>query len=302
MRILFIASSRLADAVVSCGVLEQLRTSYPRARITVACGTRTAGLFSRLPKLERVVIASRGDGKHYHRLRLWSKLVGKYWDVAVDMRGSNITRFLRTGRCNIIRIEAPGTRYKQLGEAMGFSPAPLPVTWSAAADFEEAERRLPAGSLMIGLGPTASSQRKTWPAERFTETLEALTKIAPGCRAVIFAGAGESELRAALALQTQLPGAICLSASLGLPVLAACMSRLGLFIGNDNGLLHLAAAAGTPTLALFGRNRGQSAPAGRHTAAVFASGPRGDTQLGSLTVEAVLAAAVPLLQASPFPR
>jgi len=296
MRILFVTSSRLAEAVLSCGVLEQLRTTYPKARITVACGASCAGLFSRLPRLERVIVVGKGRGRDFNRFRLWRKLAGSFWDLTVDIRGSNVTRFLLAGQRTIMRDRGPGLRYQQFGAAMGFSPAPLPVTWTVAADHDEAERRLPAGTPWIGFGATASSARKIWPAASFVETYLAIEKILPGCRPVIFAGASDAERVAAYALQASLPGAILMPDTLTLSVFAAAMSRLRLFIGNDNGLLHLAAASGAPTLGLFGESRAeQYAPAGLHTAAAIAPGPPGKAPMGGLTVDVVLAAAKPLL-------
>ena len=37
-----------------------------------------------------------------------------------------------------------------------------------------------------------------------------------------------------------------------LPVAAACIEQCALYVGNDSGLMHIAAATGTPTLGLFG--------------------------------------------------
>jgi ADP-heptose:LPS heptosyltransferase len=156
MRILFITSSRLGEAVFSCGILEQLRVNYPRARITVACGASCVGLFSRLPRLERVIVVGKGSSRDFHRFRLWSKLVGRFWDIAVDARGSAVTYFLLVGQRHIIRLRGHKRRDVQLADAMGFSPAPLPVTWTLQVDRDEAERRLPPGSPLIGLGPKES--------------------------------------------------------------------------------------------------------------------------------------------------
>ncbi len=297
MRILFITSSRLAEAVISCGVLEQLRTTYPKARITVVCGARSAGLFSRLPRLARIIIASKSGGQDFYGLRLWTRLVSRFWDVAVDMRGSAITRFLPIGRRYIVRIRKGGRLYKQFGEAMRFSPPPLPVIWTAAADRAEAERRLADGTPFIGLGPTAGLSRKVWPAERFIETYHKIAKLLPGSKVVIFTGAGDCERLSAADMGIALPDAMILPASLSLPLLGACMARLRLYIGNDNSLLHLAAAAGAPTLGLFGRSRADEyAPAGLHAAAVAAAGPHGDAAMEGLTVDAVFAAAKKLLR------
>ncbi len=74
------------------------------------------------------------------------------------------------------------------------------------------------------------------------------------------------------------------------------MTRLKLFIGNDSGLMHIAAAAGAPTLGLFGRSRADEyAPAGLRTAIAVATGPAGEAPMEGLSVAAVLAAAESLL-------
>jgi ADP-heptose:LPS heptosyltransferase len=89
-----------------------------------------------------------------------------------------------------------------------------------------------------------------------------------------------------------LPDAIDLVGRLSLPEVAACLRRCRLFIGNDSGLMHIAAAAGTPTLGLFGRSRADEyAPAGPRTAVAIAPGPPGEAPMEGLTVAAVLAAA-----------
>ena len=49
-----------------------------------------------------------------------------------------------------------------------------------------------------------------------------------------------------------IPDAVDLVGALTLPEAAACLERCALFVGNDSGLMHLAAAVGAPTLGLFG--------------------------------------------------
>jgi ADP-heptose:LPS heptosyltransferase len=89
-----------------------------------------------------------------------------------------------------------------------------------------------------------------------------------------------------------LPGAIDLVGTLTLPEAAACLARCTLFVGNDSGLMHLAAAAGTPTLGLFGPTQAaEYAPAGSRTA--VAVSPAG--RMADLTVADALAAASGLL-------
>src|SRR5271170_2659091 len=49
MRILFVTSNRVGDAVLSTGLLDHLIRSHPDARITVACGPPAVGVFARMP-------------------------------------------------------------------------------------------------------------------------------------------------------------------------------------------------------------------------------------------------------------
>ena len=77
---------------------------------------------------------------------------------------------------------------------------------------------------------------------------------------------------------------------------AACLARCRLFVGNDSGLMHLAAAAGTPTMGLFGPTpASEYAPAGRCAVAIVAPGPEGRTKMEALPTEMVLARARDML-------
>jgi ADP-heptose:LPS heptosyltransferase len=294
MRILFITSSRIGDAVISTGILEKLRTENPGALVTVACGAVAAGVFERMPGLERLIVFEK-ERFDFHWVRLWGRLVGRFWDIVVDVRGSGLSVFLAAGRRHILRGgRRPGRRYEQLGRAMGFVPAPLPVTWVGAAD--EAKAAELVEGVVIGLGPTANWGGKIWPAERFVAVFEALAAFLPGARAAVFAGPGEVERELAAPVVAAIPGAIDLAGALSLPEAAACLRRCALFIGNDSGLMHLAAAAGTPTLGLFGRSRvAEYAPAGVRTGVAVAVGPPGEAPMEGLTVAEVVAAARALL-------
>ena len=97
-----------------------------------------------------------------------------------------------------------------------------------------------------------------------------------------------------------IPGAIDLVGKLSLAQVAACLRRCRIFIGNNSGLMHIAAAAGTPTLGLFGRSRADEyAPAGLRTAIAVAPGPAGDAPMEGLTLDSVLEAARSLLDTAP---
>jgi ADP-heptose:LPS heptosyltransferase len=179
---------------------------------------------------------------------------------------------------------------------MGFDPAPLPVAWTAPEDDAKAAALLPEGKF-IALAPTANWDGKIWPPARFVAVFQALQTQIPGVRAVVFGGPGEAEQRRAAPVLAALPDALDLVGKLSLPEAAAALRRCALFIGNDSGLMHLAAAAGTPTLGLFGRSKpSEYAPAGRRTEIAVAPGPEGDAPMEGLAIETVLAAAKSLLE------
>ncbi|MBU6448937.1 MAG: glycosyltransferase family 9 protein [Rhodospirillales bacterium] len=295
MKILFITSSRIGDAVISCGILEKLRLQYPEARFTIACGTVAEGVFTRFPALERLIVFEK-ESYDRHWLRLWLKLVTHVWDIVVDVRGSGISLFLAARKRHILKGgRRPGRRYAQLGAALGFAPPPLPVAWTAPEDDAKAAALLGNGPI-IALAPTANWDGKVWPAQRFIDLFYELRAKLPGARAVVFGGPGAAEARLAAPVLAALPDAVNLCGQLSLPEAAACLRRATLFVGNDSGLMHLAAAAGTPTLGLFGRSKASEyAPAGPYTAVAVAPGPEGDAPMEGLTVEAVTGAALRLL-------
>ena len=89
----------------------------------------------------------------------------------------------------------------------------------------------------------------------------------------MFAGPGEQEGRLAAPGIAALPGAINFAGALSLPEVSACLKRCALFIGNDSGLMHLAAAAGTPVLIDPEMARTTASQVGSHLAGWFSFQP-----------------------------
>jgi ADP-heptose:LPS heptosyltransferase len=295
MRILFVTSNRVGDAVLSTGLLDHLIRAHPHSRVTVACGPAAAGVFARMPNLERLIVMPKQTfGRHW--LGLWAASVGTRWDLVVDIRASAIA-YLVPARRRAVRRQRPELRAlpktAQLASILGLDPPPLPVAWTAPEDRARAAALLPPGPPVIALAPTANWTGKVWPAERFVALFHALAQSAlPGARAAVFAGPGEHERALAAPVLAALPGAIDLCGALTLAEAAACLARCALFVGNDSGLMHLAAAAGTPTLGLFGPTpAAEYAPAGRHTAVAIARSGR----MADLSVADALAAAATLV-------
>ena len=299
MHVLFITATRLGDAVLSTALVEHLRRTRIGTRFTVCCGPVASGLWARLPGLERVLVVEKRRFDAHWAL-LWARCVLQRFDLAIDLRGSATTLLLpRAGRRVIMRGgRRPGHRLGHLAGALGLLPAAIaPAVWTAPADEDEAARLLPPGPRYLALGPTANWDGKIWPADRFVSLYRAVAEREGGdWRPVVLAGPGEAERARAAPVLDALPGAIDLRGRLGLPSIAAVLRRSAMFVGNDSGLMHLAAAAGAPTIGLFGPSRAaEYAPCGPHARAIVAPGPEGGAPIAGLTVARVRDAALALL-------
>ena len=253
MRILFITSNRIGDAVLSTGLLAGLMERYPDATFWVACGPLAVQLFEHAPRVERV-IPMKKEKRAGHWRKLLSAVMPRRWDVVVDLRGSATAWVLWTKKRHILKADHTLHRVVHNAQVANFDPPPAPHLWHSQEDIAEAERLVPAGRQVLAVGPTAAWPRKRWPVERFAEIVARLTGpggAMEGAYLLVSGGPGEQETCQPVFDAVPEDRRIDLvGADIGLT--GACFARCRLFIGNDSGLMHLAAAAGTPTLGLFG--------------------------------------------------
>lgn len=118
----------------------------------------------------------------------------------------------------------------------------------AAVDHWLSTQGSDGGRRWIGVGPSSKMPAKIWPEERYAQVLEQLVArfdVWP----VIFGGPADTptgeRLLARLGRGYNAAGALSIRAS------AAALGRAALYLGNDTGTMHLAAAAGTQCVALF---------------------------------------------------
>ncbi len=311
MKILFVTSTRVGDAVLSTGLLSHLIERHPDARITVACGPAAAALFAATPRIERrVILVKRPYGLHW--LGLWRVAATCLWDLIVDLRASALSYLVPCRARLVLKPDArPVHRVRALAALAGLDEVPAPRLWIAPAHDAAAARLVPDAAPYLALGPTAGWRGKQWRVERFTELSARLTApdgILPEARVVVLGAA--SERADAAPLIDALPAArrLDLMGKIDLLTAYAVLKRCRLFVGNDSGLMHIAAAAGIPTLGLFGPSRDEHyAPWGEATAVVRTAlaydelvGRAGydhrttDTLMDSLTVDMAAAGAAQL--------
>jgi heptosyltransferase-3 len=138
---------------------------------------------------------------------------------------------------------------------------------SSVPDFAECAR-LPGGSPGLRTGPAvihpgSGGRRKCWPLERFRELAAELARKGLSGRFV----AGDADADAAAGLRAAvLPPDWMILETVSLAGLAALLESAPLYVGNDSGVTHLAAACGVPAVALFRSEFAASwRPAGRTT-------------------------------------
>ncbi len=254
MRILFITSNRIGDAVLSNGVLQSMLEQYPGAKVTVAAGSVSASLYEAVPGLEEVIPITKLK-HHAHWLKLWAHCFPKRWDAVIDMRGTGISFFLWAGRRLVaISKDKKVHRVVELSRVLDSVEPPSPVVWTDKSHETKAAELLPAGNKVLAVGPAANWSGKQWPAERFIELIKNLTSdagILPGARLAVLAAPHERAQMESILSCLPKDRIIDLIGH-DLVTAAACLKRCNLFVGNDSGLMHLAAASGVKTLGLFG--------------------------------------------------
>jgi hypothetical protein len=164
-------------------------------------------------------------------------------------------------------------------------PPPLVFSDDERREALERTRDLPDGFLAVH--PGSGSATKNWPAECFAA---AARRLSGGRPWLLVLGPAETDWAA-------WPGAV-VAREWPLRPLGAALSRAGLFLGNDSGVAHLAAASGAPTLTLFGpTDPALWAPVGPSVSTLRTRGGG----LPALAIDAVVAAALALRSAEPSP-
>lgn len=274
--ILIIASPRLGDAVHASGLIGRLCAEVPNARFTIVAGKASAPLFADTPGLSRLIV-DEGDG-FVPGLRLWWKTRGRLWGLILDLRGTAVSSFLRRRRRAV--LHAPKTPMHKVVQAARLlrleDDPPAPALFVGAELAARAAERCAGKAPILVIAPGASWVGKAWPAERFASLaarLLAPNGPMPDGRLIILGDTEAREAGRAVKLAVSRDRIILEPGALGPLATYACLKHARLAVGNDSGSTLLAAAAGVPTLALFGPSDEHiDAPWGQHVRVL--RGPR----------------------------
>jgi len=190
---------------------------------------------------------------------------------------------------------------------LGLPSVPGPVKLEVGLGPDEELPELPGPGPWLAVAPGSGQLRKNWPLAHFYEVSRALG-WEYGLQVVWLAGPGEEKMLPYLKALAQAQGQLLL-AHRPLARVARVLSRCRLYLGNDSGLTHLAAAVGGPdVLALFGPTDPRVwAPLGPQVRTLTAPCPQAPCAVGrtidcpesrcleALSPETVLAAAAQVL-------
>jgi heptosyltransferase-2 len=294
--VLVYAPSWIGDAVMSLGALRQLRTRYPEARLTVLARPWVVGLYR---GCEAVDDTLEYDYRGRHRgpfgfFRLSRELDKHGFDLALlfpnAFRAAAVVRaagiperwgYGTDGRSLLLtRSVPPAPRpfgrhqafyYLDMMRALGFDAGPPDTTLRLTTEMRQAARRLlesfdcQPGEPLIGIHPgAAGGTAKRWIREHYAEVGERLASTRHG-RVVLLGGPGELDLTREIRSRIQAP-VIDLATKTSLVELMGVIDALSVLVTNDSGPMHLAAALGTPTVAIFGpTDERETGPMGRHS-------------------------------------
>lgn len=284
-RILVRAPNWVGDVVLALPALRDLRRAFPKARLTVLARPWVSGLYGAVPEVD-ALLHSRGHRADVAALRdrfdiavllpnsfgtaftAWRAGIAERWGYATDGRG-----FLLTRGCPVpiaVRGRSQVHYYRAMIEGLGLptdgppdASLACPPAWS-----DEAAALLGGEGPWIGVNPGAFyGTAKRWIPERFAAVADIVARRMGG-RVVIVGGAAERPLGEAVAAQLRAPVRV-LAGETTLAALVGVLSRLRLLLTNDSGPMHLAAALGTPLVAVFGSTDGsETAPIGRQARVV----------------------------------
>ena len=275
----------IGDCVMALPALDALVAAYPKAALDVFVGTHSRAVFDARPTLNAVLpVAETMTRARLQRLA-WRLRRGRYdWIVVLDRSRAlrMASRLASPVRVAAARGAASESRhethvYLDVVRSLGVSAPPTAPRLTPPDTARARAAQVAPVGLFVALHPGGAENpgvlmpEKRWPPERFAELARVFQ--AEGLEVVLTGGPGDIERCHAVAERAGLPAASVLAGQLDLLATAALIERAALYVGGDTGVSHLAAAVGTPTVAIFGpTNPRRYRPLGLHARVVAAPG------------------------------
>ena len=330
--ILVIKLRYLGDVLLATPTLDALKTAYPAARLSVLVNRGTEEILHGNPHVDEIIPLDRGSMLQQSCFVL--EMRWRRFDTVVDLTDGDRAAFLTwisgapvrigfnaeqrwTGWCYTTVVTGAGVHRIERDLA---SLAPLgidveervPRMWLTREDETRAEQLVadlgaPKDQSWVVIQPGARYWFKAWPVERFAQLADRLNERF-GCQ--VFIGGTGHEARLAEAVVGRAKSRLLnIAGRADVRTFAALLRRSDLFVGNDTGAMHIAAAVGTPVVGLFGpSNPAEWGPRGGPSEVIYKgldcrvcfhpTCRRGEENcMNLITVDEVMAACTRLLEA-----
>ena len=251
----------MGDCLLLTSPLHALKEEFPAFHITLLVEPRFSDCFSRNPDVDEILSAES-------KLSVMLQLLTRRFDAIVNLHGGT-TSLLYSWLPRGQRIGVEHYRARNLYHGLVPAPAPqahtvestmavlhwLGVRCAQAPALQYAkhpeyaarmEEKL-SGRPYVVIHPGAVMETKRWDSRSFGEVARGL--LSRGFSVVVTAGPGEESFASKVAKEVQ--GTVIVL-GLNIPGLAELIRGARLYVGNDAGPMHLAAAVGTPVVAAWG--------------------------------------------------
>lgn len=276
-RILLVVTLRIGDVLLATPVLRSLRLAWPGAKIDVLVFKGTEGVLLRNPDIDRVItVAARPT--YLQHLRLILGLLRKYDIALTTLLGDRPTLYawLAGKKRYGMQDGSKKERWKQhllthwarfdhvdshtvltglgLADLLG-----IPRSHKISVNWDSSDERSVSAAVPFDMGSepyavlhmSPKFAYKMWHRNGWLELARWLAQ--QGVRCVLTGSSDPAELAYVESIYRSMPqGTISMAGRLSLAESAFLISRARYYVGPDTALTHMAAALGTPTVALFG--------------------------------------------------
>ncbi len=274
-KILIISSNRLGDCLLTSGINKFFKDSFSNSDITFVCGPMPATLFRFCKNINKLIVLKKRK-RSIHWIYLWFLTFFGIWDDVIDLRGSVITYFLISKRRFVYREKKSldGHIVKKISNFFGKNNLEPSINFNEKLELKKIHlnkiKKLKIKHKIIIIAPSANWIGKIWPIERFSELIDKIRK-SKKFKNPFFIILGSREERSGISTLFKINNSSLydLVGKTNLAEIFLIMKESNFFIGNDSGLMHLAALAGIPTVGLFGPSDSEKYhPWGKKTLAI----------------------------------
>lgn len=278
-RVLVVRLRSIGDTVLSTPSLIALKRFLPDAEIDILLEDWVAPLLEGFDAVDNILTVGQ---RWPSRLRAVRQIRRRKYDVVFNLHGGTTSTFFTIASRAADRVGYSHYRFaflhnhvlssssdywrqehthsaEQQLALLGSVGVPvddrprsrLIITGSARASMEAKLADSAIGdrqSAFVLIHPTAAFTTKQWAVENFARTAEFLASM--GLTTVAIAAPNEREVLEQLRHESHVP--VVTFDNLSLPEITALASKAKLFVGNDSGIAHIAAAVSTPTVVIFG--------------------------------------------------